>query len=305
MASATRAWCSRGGNTEEEILYTRTLRKKKAVELAFVTHAPDSINLDEQVGAIVGRGSSTSSAATIAWNEWDACEVPGPFDDPGFGLCDPDVSGSVPPGALLVFRASLSVFRGAKTAKIRTGAAGMTLVAFGAGRIALMAAPPNLLGVFGKPLQAGTLTLVDLEGTAVGGFPLPPGTFSGAVLDATSFYTIRDQSLEVYDVATGAMTATYPAKAPADEDAPFGLTSISRGIATYVRGNSLHVVRISDGARFKIVKRKNQGPVDAELTSKGLYYSFNTADRLDFENRGKRLGRVVFMPMAAVEERLG
>ena len=93
----------------------------------------------------------------------------------------------------------------------------------------------------------------------MGGFLLPPGTFSGAVLDTTSFYTIRDQSLEVYDVATGAMTATYPAKAPADEDAPFGLTSISRGVATYVHGNSLHVVRISDGARFKIVKRKNQG----------------------------------------------
>ena len=84
LAGQRIAWTSvGGGNTEEEILYTRTLRKKKAVELAFVTHAPGSINLDEQVGAIVGRGSSTSSAATIAWNEWDTCEVPGPFDDPG------------------------------------------------------------------------------------------------------------------------------------------------------------------------------------------------------------------------------
>ena len=307
LAGQRIAWTSvGGGNTEEEILYTRTLRKKKAIELAFLTHEPGDIDLGSQVGAIAGRGSASSSAATLVWNEWDACEVPYPGDDSIYlDICEQGAGNGLAPEEVLLQNANLSVYRGAKTEEIRTGADAMTLVALGGGRIALMAAPGNVLGVLGKPLQAGTLTLVDLQGTEVRSFPLPAGTFRGAALDAGSFYTIRDQMLEVYELETGAMTATYPAKAPADEKARFELTSVSRGIVTYARGNSLHVVRISDGARFKIVKLKDQGPVDAELTSKGLYYSFNTADRFDVKNKGKRLGRVVFLPMAAVQRRLG
>lgn len=284
-----------GGNIEEEWLYTRALRKKLPVLLATA----------EQVGAILGRGSASSSAATLVWNEWEACLVPSAGDGGESDVCDDDEGSGLAPGDVLLRNASLSVFDGTKTTQIRVGAEALTLVSFAAGRIGLMAAPGNLFGAFGKPLERTALMLFDLMGSQVANFPLGFGTFYGAAMDSDSFYTIRDKTLAVYDLVTGAITATFPAKPPADSEARFELTSVSRGIVTYLRGNSLHLVRTSDGARFKIVKPKAQRLVDAELASNGLFYAFNTGDPLAATNKGKRLGRVVFLPTATVTKRLG
>ena len=93
-------------------------------------------------------------------------------------------------------------------------------------------------------------------------------------------------SLEVYDVNTGALRKTLPvAKRAAHLD-------LDRGIAVYASGAVLHAVGLETG-RDVVVARAPSEIEDAQIEEPGAAYFFNT-----------RRGNLGYLPTARIAARL-
>jgi hypothetical protein len=109
--------------------------------------------------------------------------------------------------------------------------------------------------------------------------------------------------LDVYDARTGRLEGSTPLVR--------GISSVSAadGLVAYVRGREVHVRRLRDGREVSIrvggalAKGVLRGLyierwIHADLTAAGLVYSYNL-------RTGAQPGRVVFIPRAELERRLG
>jgi hypothetical protein len=148
-----------------------------------------------------------------------------------------------------------------------------------------------------KLLPAGTLRVFDIEGSEVASFPMPAGRFHGFAMNKNSLYTIRAAGpvtyLEVYNIANGVMTNSFPVVSGGSGIA----LSKWKGhghVVVYKRNNSLRGVRITDGAVFKIALPAKKSISDWDVTPTGLYYSFNNSKKKTFK------GRVMYIPTKAV-----
>jgi hypothetical protein len=120
------------------------------------------------------------------------------------------------------------------------------------------------------------------------------------VLTGSRAAVLAGGQLRVYDVRSGRRVASWPLAKPPQE-----LAGAAAGLVVFVRGRSVHVVRLRDGreAVFEVPAHRIPGAnpgtkrVYAEISPSGLYYSYNLA-------RGRYPGRVVFVPLARVVARL-
>jgi Tol biopolymer transport system component len=133
---------------------------------------------------------------------------------------------------------------------------------------------------------------------------LPRNTFSWTqrrlVLTGSRAAVLAGGRLRVYDVRSGQRIASWPLAQPPQE-----LAGAAAGLVVFVHGRSVHVVRLRDGrtATFVVpaqrIPEANPGTrrVDADISARGLYYSYNL-------RRGRYPGRVVLVPLARVLARL-
>ena len=111
------------------------------------------------------------------------------------------------------------------------------------------------------------------------------------------------------DVSSGQRSGPWilPASRSAGDDvcgdpngcrpAALRLADYQDGIAVYVAGRTVHLMRLSD-RRDVTIRVPGVGPVHAQLEPSGLFYSYSPAGSL-----GR--GRIAFVPLADVLARFG
>jgi hypothetical protein len=139
---------------------------------------------------------------------------------------------------------------------------------------------------------SGVVTIFGSDGAIQATIAIPPGRTAGTVFQGSIVATLRNGSLEAYDVSTGKLVTSV---AVPEKDAV--LRDLQDGIAVYVAGVRVHLVRLTDGKRVTIVA-PGHAPVDAQLEGPGLYYSYNLTS-------GSSHGRVVFLPTARLKALFG
>lgn len=146
------------------------------------------------------------------------------------------------------------------------------LLAADAGRIAVLA--PD-----------GAIVLYSASGKALRTLPFKRGEVLDARLSGSQLVVQTRQSIQVFDAATGALERTL-ALTPGAK-----LKDVEGRLAVYVRGRTIHVLRLSDGRDRAYASVT--GLVDVELVRSGLFYAYN-------ERKGAKPGRVVFVPSADI-----
>jgi hypothetical protein len=89
--------------------------------------------------------------------------------------------------------------------------------------------------------------------------------------------------LEVLDLDTGSIVRRL-----ALPTAGAILSGLQAGVALLVAGTQLHLLRLGNG-KDAVINAPGTGPVHAQLTPAGLFYSYTVADR-------RYPGRVAFVP---------
>jgi hypothetical protein len=297
LAGRRLAWITyAGGNTRELDLYTKRIGERGATRLASASHDVDSDDGGSYLGNLLGRGSAFSSQARVVWNGWAACVVVSELNELG---CDPaDLPPGVTPGpdGVALYAQRLRSFDGAARSTLRTGPDALAAVATGGGLLALRTGTRRALDTEG-PSPAGTFVVLDASGAPRLAFPAPAGRYRGAVLDRHVLATIRDASLEVYDLENGARLASYPVAAPRGARA-LELTSLNGGSVAYVSGDTAHVLRLADGRETTVRAGGAVGAVDAELTEHGLFLAYTV------RTGGRDRGRALHVPRADLDARL-
>ena len=136
--------------------------------------------------------------------------------------------------------------------------------------------------------EPDAVAIVDAHGTLERFFPFGENELRAARLDGGTLVVARAGLLEVYDLATGAGTLQRPL--PSGDE----LEAVQGGVALLQGEGSITLLRLADGRSFTLAPGRS--PVSADLDASGLYYSYATA------GGG---GRVVFVPRAEIDRRLG
>lgn len=110
-----------------------------------------------------------------------------------------------------------------------------------------------------------------------------PGRVNGVALDGHRLLVATGGQLRVYHAATRILLRALPLPPSAR------LEDAAAGIATYVVGNEVHALRLSD-RRDTTVTAARRGPVHSQIEPTGLYYSYSTPTRV-------RPGRIAFVPL--------
>ena len=121
-----------------------------------------------------------------------------------------------------------------------------------------------------------------------------PNELTGAALSGAQVVVSSVDELRVYDVATGALRATW--RLPTDLTTP-RLRDANGGLAVYARGPAIHVVRLTDGRDVGVYARGQGEQPDAAIEPQGLYYAYNMIGRL-------KPGRLAFVPRAQLLRQL-
>jgi hypothetical protein len=238
------------------------------------------------IGNLVGKGNS------LVFSEWNVCSAVPEGAEDDLATCNQPAPGTK---EILIYgdqklvevvgKTSTTIARAADaegdwTSDIKTISAQEsipTAVWVDAGRIVV------------QPRSGGPLTIYSAKGAVLKTIAIPNGTSSGTVLQGSQLATLLDGNLKVYDVSSGALEKTIPLQATA-------LRDLEKGIAVYLNGRSIHVLRLSDGKQFKLTL-PGKGFVDAQIEASGLYYVYNLA-------KGASKGHIVFMPFATVLKKL-
>jgi len=143
-------------------------------------------------------------------------------------------------------------------------------------------------------MARGTVRVLDARGRLVRSFSFRDAT--SAQLSGNDLVVVRDDTLEVWDLATGQRRPSYPLErgfgpVPVVEDA-------EQGIATVVIGVAIHLIRLADGKDVVLDIPNQAGPSHAELEPSGLFYSWN-------EPYTRKPGRLAFLPWEDVVAAFG
>jgi Tol biopolymer transport system component len=182
-------------------------------------------------------------------------------------------------GGLLVFNGVYPA-----PAVVRIGSGRPTTLRHGAHSAFVESVSANRIAI----READAVTVLDDQGRVLRIFPFGRGEVGAARLDGDRLVVTRGNVLEAYDVVTGAGVLQRPLPSG------YALEDVDGGIAVLQQGASVLLLRLADGRSFTLAP--GHAPVLAELEPPGLYYSYATA------GGG---GRLVFMPRAEVERRLG
>ncbi len=298
-----------GGNFREMVVKSLRLDRNDAKiksHTDYLTHRVDSQwGYDgTYIDGLRGHPGSRNKKELLVWNTWDGC-----FFSPGEIGAECTPPAELIPAEADVVNWNQTIWKraGARTASIVEGDAALSIVAAGDARIAVRSVPVQPGGPNVRPPTAvdeSTLTMVATDGSVLSSFTLPAGTYYGAELTNTGFslVVLRDDKLEVYNTVSGELTASYNAKRPRRPASQlYRLTSVRKGLASYVSGKRIHVLRLSDGASFSIrLRRPHGGVIDASLVASGLFYSHNVGPA----KKREKNGRVTHLSRAALDARL-
>ena len=111
-----------------------------------------------------------------------------------------------------------------------------------------------------------------------------------AAVDGDRLVVLLQRRLAVHSLATGRRIASWPVSAVP----PPRLEGASRGLAVYVAGLAIHLVRLEDGREVVVSLPDAAEPAYAAVTPAGLFYSYTNPRRVP-------AGRVVFVSRADVD----
>jgi Tol biopolymer transport system component len=146
--------------------------------------------------------------------------------------------------------------RGKQAKAIRSSRGGLTVLAAGAERLAVLRRDGRLevLGTDGH-LQG----IIDLRGVV-----------RAAAIRGVQLVVLTQTRLLVYDALTRKLNHSWPLSRGGPSRK---LAGTARGYATYVDGRTIKIVRLADGLSRRIEVPGN-GAVEAALTSSGLFYAY-------------------------------
>jgi hypothetical protein len=271
-----------GGNIRELRLRTATLAQRKPVTIGSADH-----DVDGGAGTYLARVLGDRGLLVFAaWHVCTNAEVAG-------DRCAPGVDGGVDRAAVWRFtggsaaKSCPKVYLGGARAcaPIRSAAAPLQLVAAGSGRVVVGQAD-------------GSLEVVHPDGALVSRLPFPPAEVRAARLDGRTLVVLRRDTerrdwIDVYDADSGKLVTGYrlETRAATSGDALCGepdscrapalrLEDVQSGIAVYVAGRDVHLLRLRDGKNVAVPVR-GSGTVHAQLEGAGLFTA--SGSRLAFE----------------------
>jgi Tol biopolymer transport system component len=138
--------------------------------------------------------------------------------------------------------------------------------------------------------ENGTLQLFRGDGTPLIAVTYGPARLLGAALAGADLVVLTTDGLADYDSSTGELRHLRAVPSGAR------LADAAAGLAVYLVGTEIHVLRLADGREI-IIRPPTQGPVLAQLEESGLFYSYVADDP-------RYPGRVTFVPLAMLLERM-
>jgi hypothetical protein len=162
---------------------------------------------------------------------------------------------------------------------LRVDESGVTEIASDRGALSLLSVDGDRVMV---DRENGALQLFRSDGTPLHAVTYGPARLLGAKLEGDDLVVLTDQGLADYDAATGNLRHLRPS--PADAR----LADVQDGVAVYVTGTEIHLLRLAAG-REGVIRPAGRGPVLAQLESPGLFYSYAVDD-------GTYPGRVAYLP---------
>jgi hypothetical protein len=176
---------------------------------------------------------------------------------------------------------------GGRTELVRTFHGEVDLLSLDDGRFAVEPVPCGSSRYCGF----GTTVRVFSAGGPIRTFAPDGRPVLGAALDGPRLVVLQSTGLTVFDLGTGRRLAAWPVQRGFGPDPV--LEDAGGGLAVYVVGAEIHVLRLSDGRDVVIGTPGATDPVFARLVPGGLFYAFNKA-------YAKRPGRVGFVTRAQV-----
>jgi hypothetical protein len=246
LAGRRAAWVqTAGGNNEETTVWTATLTAPSPVLVAF------EVRGDEGVGTAAG--GVHGDGGLLVFSTSSRCEE---RDDGAFSACPTGfATGDVHRETVWRLAASAGACPDLRPrpprlcARVRTLAEEQSPLTADRGRIVVSR-------------RSGSLEVVDAAGRHVARFRFGPGIAGAPALHGNDLVVERRGALDVFDVARGEKTATWPLPAGAR------LQDLHGGVAAYVSGGWLHLLRIGDGARLRYARAST-----AQLEGAGLTYA--------------------------------
>jgi hypothetical protein len=253
-----------GGNLLDMTLEAATLGRPGVSTVAFGENqagAEGGVDGD-WIGRLYGDGT------LLVYNTWRECTLSRPEGSApcGQGLLS---------GGTVYTNQKLWKLVGLTKARIRSGEDAFEVVAVDGGRVAL------------QGVRDGSVIVVDSHGRRLTSGAITGSTTSGTAMQGTQVVTLHGTTMQVWDASSGHLNGSVTL--PAGTGAPL-LRDVQNGIAVYLRGRAVHVVRLADSkqAAFAVPGRR---AVDAQIEAPGLFYAYNATS-------GSSRGRVVFVPWA-------
>ncbi|MGD0272631.1 MAG: hypothetical protein ABSB96_02725 [Gaiellaceae bacterium] len=295
LAGTRVAWIEGvGGNDLELSVHSRVLgARKSAMVSAFTSNGNGAGEQPDggYVENVVGHGG------LLVYNSWSVCSAVPAGESAEDSLATCAQPAPADKEILIYSDQQLEKVVGNRSVVIRSAPDAQAPYSYNVGRITAqqtLAAVAVDAGRVAVQAPSGAVTLLSATGVVLKQIAVPAGTFSGTALQGSQLVTLRNGSLEVYNVASGSLTKTIPLAAGSSKPV---LRDLKDGLAVYVRGLAVHVVRLSNGKNLTITV-PGAGPVDAQIESTGLYYSYNLP-------KATNQGRIVFLPFADLLTKLG
>jgi hypothetical protein len=279
-----------GGNFHDVVVKTATVgRPLRSTTL--VTR-----NYDAGSGAGEHAGSLHGDGDLLVYGTWEICE----------GAEENYPSHPCPPGirAFSPHESDVRRVRGTRSARIASDEGELGVLSASGGRVAVLRSDASV-------------AVLTATGTLVKTFPFSRGELRGATLDGRRLVVLRRSAgrhtIDANDVLTGTRVSRRIAPpGPASDRrcwpvlsqplcrvpyARLRLADSESGIAVYVVGREIHLLRMADGAETVVRPPAGRGSVEAQLERSGLFYTYRVAD-------ATLPGRVAFIPYGEVVGRL-
>jgi hypothetical protein len=258
-----------GGNFQDMAVEAATLGRTRIARVASAENeggAAGGVDGD-WLGHLVGHGT------LLVYNSWHECAI---SRRQGAPACTPGQQ----VGGIFYSNQTLQKLVGLSRSRIRSGPDALVAVAVDGDRVAL------------ENLFDSSTFLIDSRGRRLTQ-NVAAGANGGSALQGGQVVTLHGASLQIWDALTGHLNGIV--SIPPGTGTPL-LRDLQAGVAVYVRGRAVHVLRFADSKQTAFVVPV-KAVVDAQLESAGLFYAYNLA-------RGKSRGRVVFVPWSQLEQKL-
>jgi hypothetical protein len=258
-----------GGNFQDMELEAATLGKPQISQIMYAENeagAAGGVDGD-WIGRLYGDGT------LLVFNTWHECALSRPEGSP------PCAQGLLAGGTVYT-KQTLWKLVGLRKARIRSGADAYGVVAVDSGRVAL------------QSVRDGSIIVVNDHGGLLTSGVITAGTNAGTAMQGTQIVTLRGSTMQVWDPATGHLNGSV--SLPAGAGTPV-LRDLQNGVAVYLRGRAVHVVRLADSKDVVFVVAGRRA-VDAQIENSGLFYAYNALT-------GSTRGRVVFVPWTELQQK--